>query len=268
MVIIQSLGQLKQMYDKDYSAIIDGCSTQMYLAIQDADDLKRVSELLGNKTVDVKNTSRSFGSKGSDSQSINTDSTALMTASQIRRMDPKKCLIFISGEAPFLDDKFALEKHTNYPQLADSNPENKFNFREYFYIVPKKTEEEEKQLQQTFRSSKAGQEKLTGRKKMKVVTGKTASGLSQKNAGETQGEDKVSDVEGQVESIRGLIDNSTGNERLKKQLEDDVKNGNIKKNSKGIVQVDHPNKEKQFGDDDENSVIDSDDGGIMAYMAG
>ncbi len=266
MVIIQSLGQLKQMYDKDYSSIIDGCSTQMYLAIQDADDLKRVSELLGNKTVDVKNTSRSFGSKGSDSQSINTDSTALMTASQIRRMDPKKCLIFISGEAPFLDDKFALEKHVNYPQLADSNPENKFNFREYFYIVPKKTEEEEKKLQQTFRASKAGQEKFKGRKKMKAVTMKNAAELAQKNAYEPQEKGKELDTEERVESIQGLIDNSAGNGRVKDQLEKDVKNGNIKKDGNGIIHVDHPNKEEQFADDDENAVADADNGDIMSYM--
>lgn len=266
MVIIQSLGQLKQMYDKDYSSIIDGCSTQMYLAIQDADDLKRVSELLGNKTVDVKNTSRSFGSKGSDSQSINTDSAALMTASQIRRMDPKKCLIFISGEAPFLDDKFALEKHVNYPQLADSNPENKFNFREYFYIVPKKTEEEEKKLQQTFRASKAGQEKFKGRKKMKAVTMKNAAELAQKNAYEPQEKGKELDTEERVESIQGLIDNSAGNRRVKDQLEKDVKIGNIKKDGNGIIHVDHPNKEEQFADDDENAVADADNGDIMSYM--
>lgn len=129
-IIIQSLGQLKKMYKDDYSAIIDGCSTQMYLAVQDADDLKRVSDLLGNKTVDSAGNSRTFGSKGSSSESVNHDAEALMTVSEIRSMDSKKCIIFISGEAPFYDDKFVLEKHPNYDEINHKF----FNYKQYFYI--------------------------------------------------------------------------------------------------------------------------------------
>ena len=63
-----------------------------------------------------------------------------------------------------------------------------------------------------------------------------------------------------------MIDNSAGNGRVKDQLEKDVKNGNIKKDGNGIIHVDHPNKEEQFADDDENAVADADNGDIMSYM--
>lgn len=271
MVIIQSLGQLKQMYDKDYTSIIDGCSTQMYLAIQDADDLKRVSELLGNKTVDVKNTSRSFGSKGSDSQSFNTDSAALMTASQIRRMDPKKCLIFISGEAPFLDDKFSLENHKNYPQLADDHPENKFNFREYFFIVPKKTEEEKKKMEQTFRrSEQMVQKKYTGRKKMTIVAGgrSAAEVKSQvENNKEVMSEEEIAaTTEEMVENVKGMLDNSVGSKHMKKTLEKQIKNGKIKQGKNGIIHVEQDEVDDRFGDHEENTVLDPEADPMAAYM--
>lgn len=271
MVIIQSLGQLKQMYDKDYTSIIDGCSTQMYLAIQDADDLKRVSELLGNKTVDVKNTSRSFGSKGSDSQSFNTDSAALMTASQIRRMDPKKCLIFISGEAPFLDDKFSLENHKNYPQLADDHPENKFNFREYFFIVPKKTEEEKQKMDQTFRrSEQMVQKKYSGRKKMTIVAGgrSAAEVKSQvENNKEVVSEEEIAaTTEEMVENVKGMLDNSVSSKHMKKTLEKQIKNGKIKQGKNGIIHVEQDEVDDRFGDHEENTVLDPEADPMAAYM--
>ncbi|SDW49312.1 type IV secretion system protein VirD4 [Lachnospiraceae bacterium KHCPX20] len=149
-IIIQSLGQLKKMYPDDYSAVIDGCSTQVYLAVQDVDDLKRVSELLGNKTVDVINTSQSHGSHGSSSQSINSDSEALMTVSQIREMDSDKCIIFMSGEAPFLDYKYKLEDHPNYKEI-DGTVE--YDFRRYF-VVPEFVEKRESKTEKLATSYK------------------------------------------------------------------------------------------------------------------
>ena len=101
---------------------------------------------------------------------------------------------------------------------------------------------------------------------MKAVTMKNAAELAQKNAYEQQEKGKELDTEERVESIQGLIDNSAGNRRVKDQLEKDVKIGNIKKDGNGIIHVDHPNKEEQFADDDENAVADADNGDIMSYM--
>lgn len=148
-IIIQSMGQLKKMYKDDYSAIVDGCSTQMYLAIQEAEDLKRVSDLLGSKTVDTEGTSRNFGSKGSSSESINHDAESLMTVSEIRSMPAKKCIIFISGEAPFYDDKYALEKHKNYHEIDTDNPDNFLDYKQYFYIEDRAQIKENEELEMT-----------------------------------------------------------------------------------------------------------------------
>lgn len=158
------------MYKDDYSAIIDGCSTQMYLAVQDADDLKRVSDLLGNKTVDSAGSSRTFGSRGSSSESVNHDAEALMTVSEIRSMPAKKCIIFISGEAPFYDDKFVLENHPNYAEIDHKF----FNYKQYFFIEDKVAEKENAKLDLTFRLSKAMKERsrinTSGLQKQTVYT--------------------------------------------------------------------------------------------------
>lgn len=239
MIIIQSLGQLKQMYDKDYSSIIDGCSTQMYLAVQDADDLKRISDLLGNKTVDVENTSRTFGSKGSDSQSVNADATPLMSASEIRRMDPKKCIIFISNEAPFLDNKYVLEKHKNYNELADANPDNYFNFRQYFYIESsEKQENKEKTMTQCYRM-RADRGNITN--------GITVTNLGQiskiSNAMSTTSEDienpdfEENTDEDSIESKVKAVNNMMNSVSKKKQeeIKNNLENGNIKENADGSM---------------------------------
>lgn len=238
-IIIQSLGQLKQMYDKDYSSIIDGCSTQMYLAVQDADDLKRVSDLLGNKTVDVQNTSRSFGSKGNDTQSMNADATPLMSASEIRRMDSKKCIIFISGEAPFLDNKYVLEKHKNYNELADANPDNYFNFRQYFYIESsEKQENKEKTMTQCYRM-RADRGNITN--------GITVANLGQvskiSNAMSTTSEDienpdfEENTDEDSIESKIKAVNNMMNSVSKKKQeeIKNNLENGNIKENTDGSI---------------------------------
>lgn len=239
MIIIQSLGQLKQMYDKDYSSIIDGCSTQIYLAVQDADDLKRVSDLLGNKTVDVENTSRTFGSKGSDSQSVNADATPLMSASEIRRMDTKKCIIFISNEAPFLDNKYVLEKHKNYNELADANPDNYFNFRQYFYIESsEKQENKEKTMTQCYRM-RADRGNITNGitvanlgqvSKMSNAMSATSEDIENPDFEENTDEDSI---ESKVKAVNNMMNNVS--KKKQEEIKNNLENGNIKENADGSM---------------------------------
>lgn len=104
-LIIMSLGQLKRMYMDDYSAIVDGCSTQMYLSVSSIADSDRVSSLLGG---------------------------AEYVHDMTRSMDRNDCMIFMSGEAPFYDKKYLLELHRNYYEIDSSRPENHFDYRKFF----------------------------------------------------------------------------------------------------------------------------------------
>lgn len=253
MIIIQSLGQLKQMYDKDYSSIIDGCSTQMYLAVQDADDLKRVSDLLGNKTVDVENTSRTFGSKGSDSQSVNADATPLMSASEIRRMDPKKCIIFVSGEAPFLDDKFVLENHKNYNELADANPENYFNFRQYFHIESTDAKNDSEQaLTMTYkittRKARNNRVNIAKANRLEVIAKSKVKEAEDPGFDMDEDHDEKDSVSEQIENINQLLNNTSVSKQ--KDMEKNIKNGNISENNDGTIS-------KQEQDDINNEAYDA-----------
>lgn len=128
-LIIMSLGQLKRMYGDDYSAVTDGCSIKIFMAVQDADDVRWVSGWLGDRD-DVLSgpvrRKRLFRSAGTG---------ALMTADKIRNMDRGMCIIFIPGEAPYLDKRYQLESHRNYSEFDTKRPENRFDNTKYFGIA-------------------------------------------------------------------------------------------------------------------------------------
>ena len=134
VIILQSLSQLKDMYKDKYATIIGNCSTQLFLGTEDKEDTEYYSEMLGNTTVDVLNTSISYKEGQSSSKSLNKDSVPLMRPEQIRTMDPNQCLVLIYGQDPFKDEKFNPETHPNYGELMDADPANEFEFRRIFYI--------------------------------------------------------------------------------------------------------------------------------------
>ena len=134
-IILQSLGQIKTMYEKDYSTLIGNCTTQLFLGSTDKEDTEYYSEMLGDKTITVRNTSTDAKHGGlSSSTSQNKDSARLMRPEEIRSMDSLECLVIINGEKPFKDHKYPLETHKNYHELADEHPENLLDYRRMFMV--------------------------------------------------------------------------------------------------------------------------------------
>ena len=143
-IILQSLGQIKTMYEKDYSTLIGNCTTQLFLGSTEKEDTEYYSEMLGDQTITVRNTSTDAKHGGlASSTSQNKDSARLMRPEEIRSMDPQECLIIINGEKPFKDHKYPLEKHKNYAELADFDSNNTLEYRRMF-IVPDCDKEEKK----------------------------------------------------------------------------------------------------------------------------
>ena len=51
----------------------------------------------------------------------------LMMPDEITKMDNGKCIVMVRGLDPFLDDKYDLTQHPNYPECGDASPENQMD---------------------------------------------------------------------------------------------------------------------------------------------
>ncbi len=132
-IILQSLDQIKEMYEKSWGTVLDNCSTFLYLGgIRHADTLEYISKLLGKGTFDKKTYSQSKGRQSSSSTSYDKIGRELLDAAEIQRLDKKKCLLFVSGYQPYMSTKFNYKSHPNYKYTSDSNKKNL-----YQYLTPR-----------------------------------------------------------------------------------------------------------------------------------
>lgn len=137
-IILQSLDQIKEMYEKSWGTVLDNCSTFLYLGgIRHADTLEYISKLLGKGTFDKKTYSRTKGRQSSTSTSFDKIGRELLDPSEIQRLNKKKCLLFVQGYQPYLSRKFNYTTHKNYKYTSDSNKKNL-----YYYKTPQDLEAE------------------------------------------------------------------------------------------------------------------------------
>lgn len=138
-IILQSLDQIKEMYEKSWGLIVDNCSTILYLgAIKHSETLEYISKLLGKGTFDKKTYSRTKGRQSSSSTSFDKIGRDLLDPAEIQKIDRKKCLLFVSGCNPYFSNKFNYKTHINYKKTSDFNKKNL-----YTYKLPEDTHREE-----------------------------------------------------------------------------------------------------------------------------
>lgn len=132
--ILQSLEQIKEMYEKEWGVVIDNCSIFLYLgSIRNNDTLEYVSKLIGKGTFDKKTTGRTKqGFGGSSSQNFDVIGRELMTPDEIQKMPKSDCLLFVNGRPPFYSEKYDYTSHPNYKYTSDAN-----SAYAYEYIPPK-----------------------------------------------------------------------------------------------------------------------------------
>jgi len=87
--------------------------------------------MLGKETIDMFNTSKTFGNQQSHGQNYQKLGKDLMSVDEIAVMDGEKCILQVRGERPFLSRKYNIEKHPNYRFLADHDPKQTFNVEQY-----------------------------------------------------------------------------------------------------------------------------------------
>lgn len=123
MIVVQSLSQLKNRYDKLYADILSNCDCTIFLGSTDPETCKYISQdRLGKRTIRIENRSRSHsGGKGSrsSSSSYNLDSRDLATPDEVSRLKKDMSYVMVSGEKPFLVKKYKASDHPNWKRTGD-----------------------------------------------------------------------------------------------------------------------------------------------------
>lgn len=128
--ILQSLEQIKNMYEKEWGVIIDNCNTLLYLgSITHMDTLEYMSKLVGKGTFDKRTTGKTRGRSGSSSQNFDVLGRELMDASEVRKLPKEDCLFIVGGKDPFYSKKYEYKDHPNYRFTSDANSSYSFHYK-------------------------------------------------------------------------------------------------------------------------------------------
>ena len=119
-IVLQSIGQLKAMYQKKWEAIIGDCDSLVFLGGNDQDTCGYLNKKLGKSTIRVINTQQTKGRSGSYTVSYNKQGRDLMTTTELSTMSNDDCIYMLRGEPPFYTRKFDYLKHPNYKYTADA----------------------------------------------------------------------------------------------------------------------------------------------------
>lgn len=122
-IILQNIAALKALFEKEWESIIGNCDEFVYLGGNEQSTHKYVSELLGKGTIDKKSSGETKGRQGSSSRNYDVLGRELFTPDEVRKLDNKKCIIFIRGFDPIMDNKFIPFNHPMFNQTADGKGE-------------------------------------------------------------------------------------------------------------------------------------------------
>ncbi len=121
IIIIQNFAQLKALFKDTWETVPGNCDTFIYLGGNEQSTHKYVSELLGKGTIDKKSSGETKGKQGSSSRNYDVLGRELFMADEVRKLDNRKCIIFIRGFDPVMDAKFVPFTHPAFSQTADGN---------------------------------------------------------------------------------------------------------------------------------------------------
>jgi len=134
-VIIQTVSQLKGLYKDHMDTIIGNMDTTLFLGGKEKSTLKDLTEALGKETVDMFNTSKTYGQSQSHGQNYQKLGRELMTTDELMVMDGSKCILQLRGVRPFFSDKFDITAHYSYRYLADYDSTLTFDIKKYMTVA-------------------------------------------------------------------------------------------------------------------------------------
>lgn len=130
IIIIQDLSQIKTRYkDGEHEKIMANCDTMVYLGGNGPGTQKELSELMGKATIDKRTNGETLGKQGSSSRNYDVVGRELMFPDELRKIEGNKCILFIRGFDPVLDNKIESKKHPLWNLMCDAQKSELFDAR-------------------------------------------------------------------------------------------------------------------------------------------
>lgn len=121
VIIIQNFAQLKALFKDTWETIPGNCDTFIYLGGNEQSTHKYVSELLGKGTIDKRSSGETKGRQGSSSRNYDVLGREILMPDEVRKFDNRKCILFIRGFDPVMDNKYIPFKHKRFDQTSDGS---------------------------------------------------------------------------------------------------------------------------------------------------
>ena len=120
-IILQNMAQLKALFKDTWETVTGNCDTLIYLGGNEQSTHKYISELLGKATIDKRSTGETRGRQGSASRNYDVLGRELFTPDEVRKLDNDKCIVFIRGFDPIIDDKYDTFHHPRFEECGMGN---------------------------------------------------------------------------------------------------------------------------------------------------
>lgn len=139
-IILQSISQLQEMYDKEWESLSGNCDNLVYLGGGlDETTQEWISKACGKTTKKQKSDSFNSGGNGGGSQSYSYVQADLITPDQVRTLPEKECIVVAKSLPPYKGPKFITPDHKMYSFVKTLPPYN-FNPEKLRYLDEKKSE--------------------------------------------------------------------------------------------------------------------------------
>ena len=121
VIIIQNLAQIKALFKDNWETITGNTDTVIYLGGNEPGSHEFISKLAGKMTIEKQSSGETRGRQGSTSRNIDVLGREIFTPDEVRMLDNSKCIVFIRGQNPVVDDKYYTPEHPRFAQSADGN---------------------------------------------------------------------------------------------------------------------------------------------------
>ena len=140
-IVVQSIAQLKEMYEDREGKITSNCSIVILLGANSMDDCEWFSDLCGQTTIksESMNVETSGIMQGTKGGTVSDNAMLLIRPEQIRTMQKDECIVLVNTKMPIKDKKYAALKHPRWKETfvpkKKGQMENEFQYKRIFHIV-------------------------------------------------------------------------------------------------------------------------------------
>jgi type IV secretion system protein VirD4 len=118
IITVQSIGQLKRLYEKEWDNVIGGCDTFLFMGSHDQETCEFISTCMNPITIHVCNCNVASREKCEKCKARRgMMSRQIFSPNELMMMPIEKCLIMIRGRRIIYDKKYDVMSHKNYKKI-------------------------------------------------------------------------------------------------------------------------------------------------------